>query len=171
LNIYDHFKQQAQYNLWADKLLLEHVALLSDEQYLADKGLFFNSVHGTLNHLVLGSSAWYSRLVGDVFEFSGLDQELYTNRQCLAEELVLCGQRWVCFIDAISVEKFNTPITYQTSKGQTICLPAGQLLAHVFNHATHHRGQVSVAFSAEGEPVPKMDLIYYLLEEGGLLIE
>jgi uncharacterized damage-inducible protein DinB len=59
------FKMLAGYNAWANKRLYDAVATLSDEDYRADHGAFFGSVHGTLNHLLTGDYIWMHRLTGE----------------------------------------------------------------------------------------------------------
>jgi len=63
--MHDHFTQFARYNGWANRLLYTATAQLSDEQYRQDVGLFFTSVHGTLNHLLVADAIWMKRLTGE----------------------------------------------------------------------------------------------------------
>jgi len=164
VHICNHFKQMARYNLWADRLLLMHLEPVTDQQYRGDCGLFFKSIHGTLNHLLLGNSAWHGRLADKLFVFDGLDQELHHDRQILADALIAKSEAWIAFIDTLSEQRYSEILTYRTSKGAEVSLPIAPLLGHIFNHATHHRGQVSATISGFGHPVPEMDLVYWLLQ-------
>lgn len=60
---------------------------------------------------------------------------------------------------------FDRPFHYATSKGETMTAPFAATMAHVFNHATHHRGQITAALTAMGHPSPVLDLIYMLRDE------
>ena len=57
-----HFTRQARYHVWATHRLLDAVSRVSDEDYKRDVGLFFKSIHGTLNHLLVGECLlWQQR--------------------------------------------------------------------------------------------------------------
>ncbi|VAW87387.1 hypothetical protein MNBD_GAMMA18-65 [hydrothermal vent metagenome] len=77
-----HFKMMADYHLWAYQRLHQSLEPLSDDEYHRACGLFFKSVHGTLNHLLLG----------ELFPISGLDQELVSSRPELAEAMFIQAQ-------------------------------------------------------------------------------
>ncbi len=158
-----HFKMMADYHLWAHQRLQKSLELLSDEEYYRDSGLFFKSVHGTLNHLLLGDRVWYGRLVGELFLVSGLDQELLSSRHALSEGMHIQAQCWGDYLGQLSSACFQAPLTYRSSSGHEYTLPVGQLLSHVFNHGTHHRGQISTVSTQLGYPCPEMDLVYFQL--------
>lgn len=165
MNPNKHFHQLARYNLWADERLLQHLIPLTNQQYKQNSGLFFKSVHGTLNHQLLGSSAWYSRLSQQSFSFEGLDQELHKDRQSLAEALLQKSRDWINFTDNLPKARFDEILSYHTSKGVEVSLPFAGLLTHAFNHSTHHRGQITAIISRFEYPAPEIDLVYYLLEQ------
>ena len=163
MKIDDHYKQMARYNLWADELLLQHLRSLSEQEYRRHCGLFFSSIHGTLNHLLLGNSAWYGRLSGERFPFESLAQELCSDRGDLEKSLLAKSREWIAYIDQLPETRFSEILTYNTSKGNEVSLPFGSLVSHAFNHATHHRGQISAVISQLGYSTPEMDLVYFLL--------
>src|SRR5438477_13146567 len=72
-----HFRMFAHYNAWANARLYEAAARLSDEQYRADRGAFFKSVHGTLNHLLVADRIWMQRFTGAGDAPSRLDTILH----------------------------------------------------------------------------------------------
>src|SRR5579863_6871304 len=82
-----YFATLARYHRWAHARLLAALAPIPDRDYYADQGLFFRSVHRTLNHLLLVDLLWHGRLTGQPFAVSGLDQELVKERDRLAEEM------------------------------------------------------------------------------------
>jgi uncharacterized damage-inducible protein DinB len=63
------------------------------------------------------------------------------------------------------LERFEGKLTYTATTGQTITLPFSATITHVFNHSTHHRGQITAALTMLGQPSPALDLVYMLLEE------
>ena len=78
----------ARYNRWMNERLYEHCGTLSDRDRKDDRGAFFKSIHGTLNHILLGDRLWLSRFLGRDFQIESLSQELY------ADFADLTRQRW-----------------------------------------------------------------------------
>lgn len=161
-----HFGGQARYHVWATHLLLEAVAGLSDDEYRRDVGLFFNSIHGTLNHLLVAEHRlWYARFAQGASPVLALDAEVEPDRERLAQALHGGAANWSALIASWPAKRFDGHLDYQTSKGVPQSLPFAATLAHVFNHATHHRGQITAALTALGQPAPALDWVYHLQQE------
>ncbi|MGC8701384.1 MAG: DinB family protein [Thiomonas sp.] len=163
-----YFQTLARYHLWATRrLLAEHIAPLPEADYRRDCGLFFKSIHGTLNHLLVGEGLLWQRRFIDGVSPSGiaLDAEAEPERARLAQRLLDVAQAWQPFITSLSPERFASTLAYATSRGEPVTSPFALTLAHVFNHATHHRGQITAALTAMGRAAPVLDLIYMLREE------
>ena len=98
-----HLLLMARYNLWATRELLQrHVALLSDDEYRRDAGLFFRSVHGTLNHLLVGEHLlWFPRFTEGASPALALDTEAEPDRARLAQRLLYGAARWPGFIESL----------------------------------------------------------------------
>ncbi|CUA93486.1 DinB family protein [Thiomonas bhubaneswarensis] len=164
----DYFATLARYHVWATRRLLDaHIAPLPEADYRRDCGLFFKSIHGTLNHLLVGEGLLWQRRFVDGVSPAGLalDDEAEPDRARLAQRLLATAQAWQPYIAALPPERFDAPLRYATSKGEPTTTPFAATLAHVFNHATHHRGQITAALTAMGHPSPVLDLIYMLREE------
>lgn len=161
-----HFSTLARYNLWATQRLLAAVAALPEEAYRRDQGLFFKSIHGTLNHLLVGEHhLWFLRFSEGSSPSIALNSELEPDRQRLSERLLEGAARWEPLIMSWPAERFEGDLSYTTMRGQPATLPFSATLAHVFNHGTHHRGQITVALTALGVASPELDLVYMLQEE------
>ena len=161
-----HFAALARYNAWATQRLLDAVAAVSDPDYRRDTGLFFKSIHGTLNHLLVGEHLlWFRRFGEGVSPKVGLDEEVEPDRARLAERLLQGAARWQPLIEGWPVERFDGVLSYTTMRGQLATLPFAATLTHVFNHGTHHRGQITAALTALGQPCPELDLVYMLQQE------
>ncbi len=160
----DYLRQMASYHQWAGQRLLAAVAALPEEEYRRPSGLFFGSVHGTLNHLLLADRLWYGRLRGAPYAMTGLDQEIVAEREDLAHAIVRQAQYWQDYLAGLSAAAWSQDIDYVSSTGQPFSLSREAILMHVFNHATHHRGQISALITRAGRPCPEMDLVYQLLE-------
>jgi len=163
MGIANHFKVMADYHLWAYACLLRHLEPVDDDEYRRECGLYFKSIHGTLNHLLLGDLVWYGRFVGEPLTISGLDQELCSSRDELAVLVTKQAQCWIKYVEQLSEDHYSEQLAYKNIKGNQISLPVGQLLSHVFNHGTHHRGQISAVITQCGHSAPEMDLVYYLI--------
>lgn len=166
MNPLPHFGTLARYNAWATDRLLNAVALLSDAAYRQDMGLFFGSIHRTLNHLLVGEhQLWFVRFAEGASPKLALDAEIETDRARLAARLREGAARWAPLIATWSAERWGQTLDYTTMRGAAASLPFAATLAHVFNHGTHHRGQITAALTALGQPCPELDLVYFLQAE------
>lgn len=163
---HQHFATLARYNAWATRRLLDAMEPLSDDDYRRDVGLFFKSIHGTLNHLLVGEHMlWYPRFAKGISPKLALDMEAEPVRERLAQALRGGSANWLTLIESWPTEKFEGMLSYVTTKGELANLPFAATLTHVFNHGTHHRGQISAALTALKQPCPILDLVYMLQEE------
>ncbi len=161
-----YFTTLARYNVWATARLLDAVAALPEADYRRDVGLFFRSVHGTLNHLLVGEHLlWYRRFAEGISPRLALNEEVEPDRARLPQRLQEGAARWQSLIESWPAERFDGRLNYTTTRGQPASLPFAATLGHVFNHATHHRGQVTAALTALGQPCPVLDLVYMLQQE------
>ena len=161
-----HLAVLARYNLWATRQLFEHVDALPDDDYRRDAGLFFKSVHRTLNHLLVAEHlVWFPRFAEGVSNSLALDVEVEPDRVRLRHRLLEGAQRWQPLIAACDEARFDSTLSYTTTQGVAQSLPFAATLAHVFNHGTHHRGQITAAITALGHPCPQIDLVWMLQAE------
>jgi uncharacterized damage-inducible protein DinB len=162
----DHFLMLARYNVWATRKLCAHVDALSEADYRRDAGLFFRSVHGTLNHLLVGEhQLWFRRFAEGVSPQLRLDEEVEADRARLRERLLDGAARWRPLIVSWDAARFDGTLGYTSTKGVAISLPFAATLAHMFNHGTHHRGQITAAITAMGQACPEIDLVWMLQAE------
>ena len=99
-----YFTTMARYNRWMNGRVYACCAELSDEERKKDRGAFFESIHGTLNHIILGDLIWIGRFTGKAFtDFSGLVRELLAPgayHPCHSgDQLSLCDNNeapWLC---------------------------------------------------------------------------
>ena len=170
MNPYTYFAILARYNLWATQRLLESVSAVPEEDYRRDVGLFFKSIHGTLNHLLVAEHLlWFPRFAEGTSPKLALDEEVETDRARLAARLLEGAARWQPLIESWSAQCFEGRLDYINYKGVSFSLPFAATLAHVFNHGTHHRGQITAALTALGKPDPELDLVYMLQAEVGAI--
>ena len=162
----EYFLCLARYNVWATRLLFEHVDPLSEADYRRDAGLFFKSVHGTCNHLLVAEHrVWFPRFAEGVSNRVALNDEIESDRVALRDRLIAAAGRWAPLIESFDDARFAGTLDYTTTQGVAQSLPFAPTLGHVFNHATHHRGQITAAITAAGQPVPELDMVMMLQRE------
>ena len=158
-----HFTQLARYNVWATARLLGAVRAVGEADYRRDVGLFFKSIHGTLNHLLVGEHLlWFVRFAEGRSPTVALDTEVEHDRAQLDARLREGAARWQPLVASFQPDRWNSTLDYTTMRGTAASLPFAATLAHVFNHGTHHRGQITAALTALGQPCPELDLVYFL---------
>ena len=167
MNARDHFLMLARYNVWATQRLLDrHVANLSNDEYRRDVGLFFKSVHGTLNHLLLTDRhLWFERFAHGVSPNRKLDEEVHGDRAQLDAALRAAVRAWIPVIESWDERRFDAALTYTSTAGVTRAVPFAAALSHAFNHGTHHRGQISAAITMLGHECPELDLLIPVLAQ------
>ena len=153
-----HFDQLAAYNRWANRRMYADAASLPDAVRKQPAGLFFGSVHGTLNHLLVADCIWMRRFTGDGPQPQRLNQILHEDFAELRAARVQEDERICGFVTGL--DAYDRVIEYQNSSGRTFRQTLGAALAHFFNHQTHHRGQVHAGLTIAGirEPTP-LDLL------------
>jgi uncharacterized damage-inducible protein DinB len=156
-----YFQQLAKYNQWANARLYEAVFELSDEIYRKPTGVFFVSLHGTLNHLVLTDRLWLKRLTGVGEELPNqLNAILFKHLHELAEARSAEDKRILDVIDGYQDGDLTKMIKYANTSGKQFEAPLSDLLMHIFNHQTHHRGQAHSCLSIlTGKEPPSLDLL------------
>ena len=161
----DYFQTMARYHVWATDRMLGHIAGMTEHDYRADAGLFFQSVHGTLNHLLVAERHWHSRFADGVSLKLALDAELEAERDALDHSLRSGARRWSDWLAEVPQELFAGDLQYTRSSGEHMVTPYAATLGHVFNHGTHHRGQISAVLTRFSYASPELDIIYMLQSE------
>ena len=151
----------AQYNRWMNERLYECCARLPDPERKRDAGAFFKSIHGTLNHLLLGDKVWMGRFTGKPFAFTSLAQELHADFDELRAERASMDKAIIDWAKALTDEDFSRELSYTSAvKPQPRRYPFWLAAAHFFNHQTHHRGQLTTLLSQLGIDPGVTDLIW-----------
>lgn len=164
MNAKPHFETLARYNRWANRRLYGTAAALTDAQFGEDRGAFFGSVCGTLNHILVADRIWLERIEGTGPKPSALDEILHDRLDELRAAREAEDERLLQVVTAQPEERFETVFAYRNTKGTPFELPFAAVLTHVFNHQTHHRGQAHGLLSQFGLTVPAIDFVYFLLE-------
>jgi len=139
----EHLRLMAAYNRWMNEKLYALCATLSEEERRRDRNAFFRSIHGTLNHLLLTDRGWLGRFRGEPWTFRSLDQELYADFDELRRERAQTDAEIESFVASLTAERLAEDFRYTNYAGTTFTHPLGPAVVHLFNHQTHHRGQLT----------------------------
>lgn len=157
-----HFAMLAAYNAWCNQRLFDVAAELPEADYKADRGAFFKSIHGTLNHLLVADRIWMKRFTGHGDAPTRLDEILFEEFGSLRDARWREDERILSYIDGLPEVAFASRIRYHALSNPTpIDQPLASILLHFFNHQTHHRGQVHCLLTGFGRVAPSLDLALF----------
>ena len=155
----NNFQLMARYNQWMNEKLYRVCADIPDEDRKRDLGAFFKSIHGTLNHLLYGDKAWMGRFRRKPFPVTVIGQTLYEDFEELRADRQETDQQILEWSQNLSSEWLELPFEYTSNvDGKTRVLPTWILVMHLFNHQTHHRGQVTTLIKQLGREPGITDL-------------
>jgi uncharacterized damage-inducible protein DinB len=161
----------AEYNRWMNERMYEAAATLDAATLAADKGAFFGSILGTLNHIAVADTIWLHRFAQHEASFSTLSAlSDFPQPTSLTQSLApdLAGLRAyrreldeliVHWVDELTPQHLSANIAYGNMSGVRSSRSFSALLQHFFNHQTHHRGQVSTLLFQSGVDVGVTDLL------------
>jgi uncharacterized damage-inducible protein DinB len=157
----EHARTMARYNRWMNGKVYECSARLSDAQRKEDMGAFFKSIHGTLNHLLVGDSVWMGRFVGPVFVPASLAQELHSDFDALRRARQAMDDRIVAWAEGLTEAALASQLNYTSIVNPAPrSMPMGLAVVHFFNHQTHHRGQLTTLLMQRGIDPGVTDLMW-----------
>jgi uncharacterized damage-inducible protein DinB len=155
----NNFELMARYNQWMNEKLYQVCAGIPDQERKKDLGAFFTSVHGTLNHLLYGDKAWMNRFVRMPLAVTAIGEELHQEFDRLRADRTALDQQILEWSHALSPRWLDAPFEYTSNvDGKTRVLPTWVLVMHMFNHQTHHRGQVTTLIKQLGRDPGITDL-------------
>lgn len=164
--MYD-FPMMARFNAWTNDKVYATVAELPEDAYFADRGAFFGSVHRTLNHLLVVDRMWGGRLEGVDRGIRSLDQILHHDFRSLRAARKEEDARLASVVDGLTPERLDAVLVYRRMIGTgDEEMRVRHVLMTLFNHQTHHRGQVHVLLTQAGLQPPPLDVGFYLEDIG-----
>jgi len=154
----------AAYNAWANARLYDAATALTDFERKRDVKAYFTSLHGTLNHMLVADRLWLHRLTGEGAPPQALDAVPYEQFSELREAREAEDKRLMTYMASLDSADLERVVDYENTRGEEKSLSLGVIVAHVFNHQTHHRGQATHILRQLGvaEP-PSLDLLYFAL--------
>ncbi|MBQ4830113.1 DinB family protein [Alteromonas sp. CI.11.F.A3] len=176
MSLKNSFTLMAQYNQWMNESVYSAALQLSPAELSEDVGAFFGSILGTLNHILVADIIWLQRFAQHPDRFSELDsviamplpkkldETLFDDIALLREQRVKVDEAILAFANALSSEVLTTDLSFHDTAGVPHTKNFGQLILHLFNHQTHHRGQITTLLSQRGVDVGATDLLEIIPE-------
>ena len=155
-------RTMARYNAWQNDGLQEMVAVLPAEALTLDRGAFFGSILRTLSHLLWADRVWLARIEGRAHELGGIAESvtLAPDARAWAKGRREADAALAAWADAVTAEALAGDLTWTSASGGSARTEAlGLVASHVFNHQTHHRGQVHAMLTSAGARPGASDLI------------
>ena len=154
----DTVKLLALYNRLANERLYDACAMLTDAERKKSRPAFFGSIHGTLNHIMVGDRIWLARFEGDDAPSTNLDAVLYEEFVALRDARREEDARIEKFAATVDDAFLSGTIHYRNNEGRDFADPVDMLVIHFFNHQTHHRGQVHCLLTQFGVKTAVTDI-------------
>jgi uncharacterized damage-inducible protein DinB len=156
-----YVQRMARYNRWQNENLYRVADTLSDAERRKSRGAFFGSIHATLNHLLWGDRIWMSRLAGTPRPDGGIPQSvaLINDWDELKRERAAFDAIMVDWADRLDAAALAGELTWFSGAANAErSKPRWLIVTHMFNHQTHHRGQVHCMLTQAGGKPGATDL-------------
>ena len=165
MNTAELFRKLARFNAWANTKVYESCAALPEAARREDRGAFFGSIHATLNHLLAVDRGWISRIEGVESGVQSLDQILYDDFAELRVAREAEDARLIRLCDGLEQGEIDRIVSYRFMDGTPASTALDVILITLFNHQTHHRGQLHAMLTQAGQPSLDLDIIVYEFEQ------
>lgn len=172
-----HFELLASYNQWMNAKIYATAGELGADELAQDRGAFFGSILGTLNHILIADIIWLKRFAAhpgclvplrEIVELPdprSLDQILFDDFAVLSGQRSWLDRRISDWVSQLSDDGLDRVLAYRNTKGVPANRRFSSLVLHFFNHQTHHRGQVTTLLSQAGKTVEVTDLLVLIPDE------
>jgi uncharacterized damage-inducible protein DinB len=146
------YRVMAAYNRQMNQQFYAACAELTDAERKQDRGVFFKSIHGTLNHLLLVDRLWLGGFTKNSVAFGSLDEELYADFVELSTAREQMDTDILAWVETLTMELLEAPFN------EHLAFPTWLTVTHFFNHQTHHRGQLSAMLAQCGQDYGVTDI-------------
>jgi uncharacterized damage-inducible protein DinB len=158
-----YVQRMARYNRWQNQNLYGVADQLSDDERRRERGAFFGSVHKTLSHLLWADQIWMSRFTDGVRPKAGIPESvsMFPDWDGLKRERAAFDETMIDWADKLDPAWLTGDLTWFSGANQrNVSKPKWVLVTHMFNHATHHRGQAHCLLTQAGGKPGATDLPY-----------
>lgn len=174
MTMLNQFKLYAEYNRLMNSRIIESAGRLTDEQLKSDRGAFFKSVLGTLNHIFVGDIIWLKRFgahpastkaleyLSSLDDPESLDALLFDDLKSLQSEREKIDEILINWIAGLSEDDLEDYLSYRNMAAKPQMKLVGSLISHLFLHQVHHRGQATTLLSQSGVDFGETDILEIL---------
>ncbi len=149
----------ARYNRWMNERLYVLLAQFGDDERKRDRGAFFASMHGTLNHLLWGDRMWLGRFIDEPCAVPAFGADMYADFGELTHEREITDRKILDWAGNVTPQWLEGTLVYQSRvDGKTRALSRAVAAVQLFNHGTHHRGQLTALIKQAGRDPGVNDL-------------
>lgn len=170
LSLKSHLVLMAKYNAWMNSKFIELLKEQDEVMLWQDKGAFFESILGTLVHIIVADLVWLRRVANDcnpeIVEIlekfpipKSVDDRIFDNFKAYSNARLELDKNIIDFVDRLELDRLDKKLSYKNIAGVPAQKTFGLVLSHFFNHQTHHRGQVTTLLSQSGLDIGPTDLI------------
>ena len=159
MNLTD-IKSLFDFNAWAQNRLMGVVETLNEDQYTRDMSSSHGGVQGTLVHILASFEMWLSRWMGNPSNKMLNVQDVHT-LDAAKKQWEGTQAKLISFVNGLAEPDLSRMISYTNTKGESYSTPLGQMMQHLVNHATYHRGQIVTMLRQLGVKPINTDMIFY----------
>ena len=166
MNLKGYLIELYEYNYWANKRYLAVAETLNEEQLFRKQGHSWDSVHATLMHMMNSENWWLQR-------WNGIPtRPAFTRQEFPAFASIRDHWRGLeadvrAYIASQTDESLSRMVTYKNPQGETFTLPLWNMMVHLPNHNTHHRGELAAMFALMNIPHPEEEVVQYFIIKSG----
>jgi uncharacterized damage-inducible protein DinB len=158
-----HARNLVAYNGWAWERVFASLRQLSQADFTAERSYFWGSLYDLTLHCLAAEWIWLQRIHG-TNPTSLQEIGTFTGVASIQERLQQEGRRWGAYVDQLSADSLADPVTYKNTQGEAYELTLGDIIHHVFNHATEHRGHMTPTLAQLGVPTEALDYMLFRLQ-------
>jgi uncharacterized damage-inducible protein DinB len=166
MNTKEYLQHLYDYNYWANHRYFAVAEGLRDEQLRRKQGHSWDSVHAVLVHMLSSEWVWLQRWSGTSPK-GHLSADDFPTLAALKERWSQAEAEMQAFIADQTEDSLERVVTYSNFSGEKFDVPLWQMLMHVANHETHHRGELAAMFALMNVPHPEEEVIQYFLNLSG----
>ncbi len=153
-----------EYNEWANERLLETAAALPEAELTAQGGASFGSVLSSFAHVVAAEINWLERWVSGRNRTPTLELQKMPDMGTVRASFVASHEGLLEFVGELTDDRLEAPLNFRDSRGAQHRRPLWQLMTHVANHGTYHRGEIAGMLTDLGHSPGDIDFLYWEYE-------
>lgn len=166
MDIQEYLQQVYAYTYWANRRYISVAESLTDEQLRRAQGQSWGDVHSVLVHMLSSETVWLKRWHGESPK-AHLDPKDFPSLAVLKARWLEVETEMRQFLERQTSNTLESLLAYTNFRGESFRVPLWQMLMHVANHETHHRGELAAMFALMNVPHPEEEVIQYFLDVSG----